>query len=269
MALAADGTIHVANARRSQIVVLGPDGEFVKAWGEAGSGPGQFQFTDTYGSLLGDLDFDAEGNLYVFDCFNYRVQKFSPDRELILEITGEGTPDGPFVENVGGCVDAAGARLFVTDFSDQVFVFDLDGNFLWKTGSNGIEDGQFFWPYSVAVASDGSFYVSEIKGKRVQKFDSEGAFLSRVAEAGEEPGQVGDVYYVAVDPNDNLFISYTINKRIQINGADGAFLGVIDEVPGFGAFGIPAGLALDSEGHLYVSDNFEHRVLKLKVPALA
>jgi sugar lactone lactonase YvrE len=222
MALAADGTIHVANARRCQIVVLGPDGEFVEAWGEPGSGPGRFMFSDTTGSLLGDLDFDAEGNLYVFDVFNFRVQKFSPDREFILEITGEGTPDGSFVDNVGGCLDAAGARLFVTDFSDQVRVFDLEGN-----------------------------------------------FLSRVAEAGAEPGQVGDVYYVAVDGDDNLFISVTINQRIQIHAAAGAFLGVIDEVSGFGTFGIPAGLAVDADGHLYVSDNFKHRVLKLKLPPLA
>jgi DNA-binding beta-propeller fold protein YncE len=269
MALAADGTIHVANARRSQIVVLSPDGEFVEAWGGPGSGPGQFSFSDTYGSLLGDLDFDAEGNLYVFDVFNFRVQKFSPDREFILEITGEGTPDGPFVDNVGGCVDAAGARLFVTDFSDQVRVFDLEGNFLWKFGSNGVEDGQFFWPFGVALASDGSIYVSEIKGKRVQKFDSEGNFLGRVVEGGAEPGQVGDAYYVVVDGDDNLFISDTINERIQIHGADGAFVGVIDEVPGFGVFGIPAGLAVDANGHIYVSDNFKHRVLKLKLPPLA
>jgi DNA-binding beta-propeller fold protein YncE len=268
MALAADGTIHVANARRSQIVVLGPDGEFVEAWGEPGSGPGQFMFSDTMGSLLGDLDFDVDGNLYVFDVFNFRVQKFSPDRELLLEITGEGTPDGPFVDNVGGCVDAAGGRLFVTDFSDQVRVFDLEGNFLWKTGSNGIEDGQLFWPYGVAVTGDGSFYVGEIKGKRVQKFDSEGKFVSRVAEAGAEPGQVGDVYYVAVDAEDNLYISDTVNQRIQIHGSDGAFLGVIDEVPGFGTFGLPAGLEVDAEGNLYVSDNFKHRVLKLKLPPL-
>ncbi|MGD9713093.1 MAG: NHL repeat-containing protein [Thermomicrobiales bacterium] len=266
VAVAPDGSIAVSNTKRNHILVLSSEGEFVEVWGEAGTGPGQFMFSDTFGSFIGDLDFDADGNCYVFDAFNFRVQKFSPEHELILEITGE-TDDVPFDGNVGGCVDRVGQRLFVTDFSDQVRVFGLDGSFLLKFGSNGIEDGQFFWPFDVAVAGDGSIYVGELKGKRAQKFDGEGNFLERVTEP--ELGTVEEVYYLAVDPDGNLFLTDQVQHVIRIYAPDATLLGMIEEVPGYGKIGLAAGLAFDTEGFLLVTDSFEHQVLKLKMPNLA
>jgi DNA-binding beta-propeller fold protein YncE len=263
--VAPDGSIHVSNTKRNQIVVLSAEGEFIEAWGEVGSGPGQFKFMGSFGGFVGDLDFDAEGNCYVFDAFNFRVQKFSPDHEFLLEITGE-SADTPFLDNVAGCVDRANAQLYVTDFSDQVRVFDLEGNFLWKFGENGVEDGQLFWPFDVALADDGSIYVGELKGKRAQQFDSEGNFLQRVTEA--ELGLIGDVYYMALEPAGNLFLTDAVNRRIRIYGPDATFLGMIEEVPGYGRLPQPAGLAFDAEGHLIVADSFDHKVLKLKLPAM-
>ncbi len=267
LALTADGSVHIVNAKRNQIVVVGPDGGFIDTWGEAGNEAGQFAFRGVDGSVIGDIDVDANGNIYVFDSFNYRVQKFSPDRTFQMEVTGDGTTDGAFSE-VGGCVDQAGKRLIVADLSNHVTVFDLDGNLLWRIGEQGVEDGQFFWPFGVAVASDASIYVSEIKGKRIQKFDGEGRFLSRVASTGDEAAMVRDVYYLAVDAQDNLFVSDTMHRRIQIFGRDGAFIGLIDSVPGYGPFGAPTGIAVDAQGALYVGDGFEQCVLKLVLPTL-
>lgn len=266
VAVAPDGSIAVSNTKRNQIVVLSSEGEFVEAWGEAGNGPGQFMFSDSFGSFLGDLDFDDDGNCYVFDAFNFRIQKFSPEHELILEIPGE-VADVPFDGNVGGCVDRVGQRLFVTDFSDQVRVFDLEGNFLWKFGSNGIEDGQFFWPFDVAVTRDGSIYVGELKGTRAQKFDAEGNFLERITEP--DLGTVEEVYYLALDPAGNLFLTDQVNQVIRIYAPDATLIGMIEEVPGYGKIGLAAGLAFDTEGSLLVTDSFEHQVLKLRLPNLA
>jgi len=267
LALFPDGRIHIVNAKRNQILVVGPDGAFVDVWGEAGKGAGQFAFRGVDGSVIGDIDFDADGNTYVFDSFNYRVQKFSPDRTFLMEITGDGTVDGTFAE-VGGCVDRAGKRLLVADLNNHLTVFDLEGTLLWRSGEQGVEDGQFFWPFGVAVLADGSLYVSEIKGKRIQHFDSEGGFLSRIAGTGDEPGGVHDVYYMAVDAQGNLFVSDPIHRRIQIFGPEGSFIGLIDNVPGYGQFGAPTGIAVDEQGALYVGDGFEQCVLKLALPVL-
>ncbi len=269
IALAPDGSVYVVSSKRDVIQIIGgDDGEFIAQWGEPGDEPGQFRFRGPDGSFLGDVDFDADGNIYVFDTYNQRIQKFDPERTFLLEITGDGSAEGVFQEPTGS-VDAAGKRIFVTDFpTQQVQVFDLDGNFLWKWGSQGVEDGQFFWPAGITVASDGSIYVAEIKGKRVQKFDTDGNFLQRVAGSGEEPGQVMDLYYLAVDANDNLYVSDTINRRIQIFSADGALIGMIDDVPSVGPFQWPAGIAVDAEGFIYLADAIEHRVLKLELPPL-
>ena len=52
--------------------------EFVLMWGETGSGSGQF-------NGVGSLDVDSEGNVYVQDKNNYRIQKFTSKGEYLLE----------------------------------------------------------------------------------------------------------------------------------------------------------------------------------------
>ena len=57
----------LASPARSQAPV------FLTQWGGLGSGQGQLK--DPY-----DIVIDAQGNAYVADSFNHRVEKFSPDQ---------------------------------------------------------------------------------------------------------------------------------------------------------------------------------------------
>ena len=49
-----------------------------------------FNSIAAYARAYGDVAFDAEGNLYVADTGNFRVQKFAPDRTLLLVLGQEG-----------------------------------------------------------------------------------------------------------------------------------------------------------------------------------
>ena len=60
------------------------DGTPIAEWGESGPGPGQFAFrADSY--FWGDLALGPDGNVYVLDPFNSRVQVFAPDGTFLRE----------------------------------------------------------------------------------------------------------------------------------------------------------------------------------------
>jgi DNA-binding beta-propeller fold protein YncE len=57
----------------SPIQKFTPEGKFLASLGSEGTGPGQFDRPT-------DLAFDVEGNIYVVDFGNNRIQKFAPNR---------------------------------------------------------------------------------------------------------------------------------------------------------------------------------------------
>ena len=68
MAVDLDGNIFVADFFNHRILKFTPEGDFILALGEHGTGPGQFDRPT-------DVAVDVEGNLYVVDFGNHRIQK--------------------------------------------------------------------------------------------------------------------------------------------------------------------------------------------------
>ena len=60
----------------SRVAKYDPDGNWIKSWGEFGTGPGQFR-------VLHSIQADAEGNIYVGDRGNGRIQVFDGEGNLI------------------------------------------------------------------------------------------------------------------------------------------------------------------------------------------
>jgi len=69
--LTEDGYIWVGDAMLNRITKYDLDGNFLYSWGMSGGQPGQL-------GCPHQLSADRSGNLYVADCFQGRVQKFSP-----------------------------------------------------------------------------------------------------------------------------------------------------------------------------------------------
>jgi DNA-binding beta-propeller fold protein YncE len=62
-----DGNLYVADTDHGRIAELSPDGEMLAAWGQPGSGPGQFTNPEA-------VAVDASGAVYVADRGNNRIQ---------------------------------------------------------------------------------------------------------------------------------------------------------------------------------------------------
>ena len=63
--------------------------EFVLQWGSLGSGDGQFRG-------MHGIEIDAEGNVYVVDTGNNRVQKFTSDGVFLMKWGSSGSDPGEF-----------------------------------------------------------------------------------------------------------------------------------------------------------------------------
>ncbi|MDN5846325.1 MAG: 6-bladed beta-propeller, partial [Candidatus Nitrosocosmicus sp.] len=64
-----DGRVFVPDYENHRIQIFDPEGNFLTKFGEGGEGDGQFHKASA-------LSMDSEGNIYVADQFNYRIQKF-------------------------------------------------------------------------------------------------------------------------------------------------------------------------------------------------
>ncbi|MEO0973693.1 MAG: 6-bladed beta-propeller [Pseudomonadota bacterium] len=79
-------------------------------WGQGGSGPGEFAFEE-----LSEIALDPDGNLYVTDTANDRIQGFDADGNFLWELGVRGGNFGQFRTPRGIAIDPAADRLYVVD----------------------------------------------------------------------------------------------------------------------------------------------------------
>jgi DNA-binding beta-propeller fold protein YncE len=247
VAIGPDGNIYVVDAGNDRIQVFSPDGTSIGLRGGPGSDPGKFRFHDE-DFYNGGIGFDGDGNAYVFDSLNDRIQKFDSKWVFLREWGTSGTDNGQFSLPVGA-IDAANGLLYVADYgNNRIQVFDLEGNFLDKWGEYGQRDGEFDHPNAVAVGGDGSVYVGEDGGNRVQHFSRTGRLLDPVGN-----GRFAHIYGLAQDTARILYASGGLESAIWVFGQDGAEIATIEEVAGLGALHSPAGIAIADDGTAFLA----------------
>jgi len=160
------------------------------------------------------------------------------EKMLLSPVSVAGAPDG---------------RLFVLDSQlGKVFILDAEGNL--KGELEGDPEGMGR-PAALAVSGK-RIYVSDVKKHRVVVYGIDGTFLQAFGRRGNKPGEFNFPTYMWFDgKTDRLWVTDSGNFRLQWFGPDGRFGGFIGENgnrPGYLAR--PRGVAVDSEGHVFVVD---------------
>jgi DNA-binding beta-propeller fold protein YncE len=129
-----EGLVYVADFGNNRVQVFSPDGHFIRAWGHAGDGPGDFDWP--LGIAIG-----PEGTVLVLDTDNSRIQRFTPDGKLI-EIWGHTGkevgeflwPDGIAVSPNGTVVvaDTANGRLQVRRPGHSSTIGEMIPRVFWR-----------------------------------------------------------------------------------------------------------------------------------------
>ncbi len=132
---------------------------------------------------------DKEGNVYVTDTLNDRVEIFDPDGQFVRTFGKNGDGPGQFARPKGIAIDRDGHIWVVDAVQQRVQVFDKEGRLLIYFGQPGDWPGQFSAPYDIAIDAKSNLVVtSEHFPARVQVFryvtDAEAA-----AEKASREGQ--------------------------------------------------------------------------------
>ena len=246
------------------------------------------------------LAFDPSGNLYIADTENGRVRQVDPSGTIITfagngivsGFGGEGDPATltPLDAPQGVVPDLAG-NVYVSDTNhNRVIQVDTAGNIhtvagngtAGNTGGSGTSLGELYGPTGLAVDSAGNLYIADTQNQRIQMLDA-GGTISTIAGNGASgfSGDGGDALAaelnmpsaVAVDSSGNIYIADTGNNRVRLVTTDGN----IATIAGTGdaayngdrgaaldiALSKPGGLALDSQGNVWIADTGNNRVRML------
>lgn len=162
------GNIYVADGvstttGNARVAKFDKDGHFLKSWGFRGSEPGQFN------SLHG-IALDAQGNVYVADAGNKRIQVFDGDGNPKTQITTVGAP-------YAICISQGQHQyLYSSNSNDpetldngEIYKVELDGRIVGKFGKAGHLPKEFGTVNAIDCRSENELYVGELLNWRVQK----------------------------------------------------------------------------------------------------
>lgn len=209
---------------------------------------------------------DADCNLYVVDGTLRRVVVYDQDGKFVTAFGGSDMFERPSHVDV----DAEGRHAYVVDTggvnNDQhrVRVFDLaSGQHLFDIGTRGNAAGQFNLPKDIAIAPDGNLYVVDGANFRVQVFEADGTFVNEFGSIGSYPGHFSRPKGVDSDASGNIYVSDAAFGNFQIFDSQGnllLFIGDRANTPGPARFMLPAGIAVDEDGRVYMVDQFYRKV---------
>jgi sugar lactone lactonase YvrE len=113
---------------------------------------------------------DQEGNLYVCDTLNDRIESFDADGKFISTFGKNGDGPGYFARPKGIAIDGDGHIWVADGMQDRVQVFNPDSQLLISFGGHGLLPGQFQGIVSIAIDKNNRVFTSEIYPGRVQQF---------------------------------------------------------------------------------------------------
>ena len=234
-----------------------PNGKLLTQWGGPGSGEGQFNYR--VGSYWGmDLAVDAQGNVYVADFGNFRIQKFDSNGKFLKQWGSQGKEPGQFFRAWAIAVDSAGNVYVGDEGNSRIQKFDRDGNLLIHWGGSGIKEDEFQSIVAVEVDHADNVYAGDYFLRQVKKFDSSGNLLTTWNSCGAGVDEPIRPISFAVDDRNNVYVLDSFNQRVCIYDANGKLLESWGRIgKGIGEFDFyenDAYIAIDSRGNLYVAD---------------
>ena len=192
---------------------------------------------------------DNSGNLFIADQGNHRIRRVDASTGYITTVAGDGSSS-----------------------------FSVDDGLTLAT------DASISNPYGVAVDNAGNLFFADFINDRIRRVDAITDIITTVVGTGT-PGSSGDAgpaslaqlnspAGIAVDSAGNLFIADSANNRIRRVDAS---TGNIITVAGNGGLGFsgdgslatnasfffPYGVAVDSNGNLFIADTFNKRIRRV------
>ncbi|MBV9577663.1 MAG: protein kinase [Chloroflexi bacterium] len=216
---------------------------------------------------------DQQGNIFVAELLNHRIQKLSPNGQSVAQWGSFGDGPGQFRDPTGVTLDSTGNVYVVDKGNNRIQKLAPDGRPLTQWGGSG----QLSGPMGVALDSQNNLYVADSGNNRIQKFSPAGQSLQQWGVYGRGPGQFNSPSAIALDTQGDMYVVDHGNDRIQKLAPDGQplaqwgvsrdFSSTATPASGFDQaqlkFAGPTAIVLDSSGSLLVTDTGSNRIVKL------
>ena len=151
-------------SKEHTVKIFSLDGKLVgKIGGERGDAPGHFLFP-TY------VWVDNDGDVYVTDSMNCRVQAFSPTGNYLRSYGQRGDAWGQFGRPKGVALDTFHNVYVVDSGWSNVQIFNPQGQILLFFGGRGPIPGMLKNPTAVAIDKNNHIYVGDYLNHRVEEY---------------------------------------------------------------------------------------------------
>ena len=251
IAVGSTGELYVLDTDANRIQVYSAQGVFLFGFGEPGTQLGQFDFASQ-----GALTLDADGNIYVVDPGNWRIQKLDPRGDAAWMIGAEAlsAPRDVAVSSSG--------QIHVTDGeSGKIHIFDRQGHPVKQLDLQMGEE-QAGAPWGIAVGPGGHLYVTVPSDQCLLVADDTGEVQMTVGRQRSESNILAWPAAVAVDESGNIYVADTELGQVKQFDPQGQLVATFAQTES-GEPIRPTDLALDRSGNLYVCDSEGKRVLRL------
>lgn len=195
----------------------------------------------------------GDGKVYISDTLQDRVFVYDFNKKTVAYLTGEAS-----FQNPTGLTTDGDCNLYVVNTKlKKVYVFDRNGKPYFSFGGEEV----FKWPVGIAVDDErGHIYVSDARKHDVLVFDKKGNALYSMLETGAKDAAPVDVGFnfpldLEVASDGRVVVLDAMNARIKVYSPEGEFLTTWGERgDGWSRFGMPKGIAIDTDDNLYVTD---------------
>ncbi len=212
-----DGLVYVADTWSHRVLVLDADGQVVREIGRTG------ELTDIGDSVDPGVQTGlffgprgialSNGEIFVTDTGNERVQVFGPDGTFLRAFGGFGSEPGKLVEPVGIAI-GPDDNVYVADSGNtRLSVFTKDGTPVtqipvesWTTQGERLNYIRF--------GPDGVLYMTSPGGRVVEAYSIRNGEIEEVADGGPDGG-VGSPAGIAVASDGTLLVTDTSASTIE------------------------------------------------------
>ena len=254
------GNLYVADSGNNTIRKVTPQGLVTTLAGKAGASgsadgtnsAARFNLTGNGGSLA----LDSTGNLYLADCNNHTIRKVSP----------------------------VGTNWVVTTLAGRAGVAGS------AEGTNSV--ARFYWPCGLATDPVGNLYVADLANNTIRKVTPDGTnwvvttLAGMPGYTGGETGNTGSAdgtnsaarfnwpWGLALDSAGNVYVADQVNYTIRKLTPDGTnwvvttlaglakSVGYADGTASTARFHDPVGLAVDTNGDIYLAEYMNYTIRK-------
>ena len=224
-----------------------------------------------------DIGVDSAGNVYTASPWEHSIRKYSStgiDRGVVI-----GDPQVPYFTDDNHflmprmAIDGQNNRIITEETGHRLLKFTPEGNLVCKIGFPGLggepSEDRLDWPRKVAFDAAGNMYVTNSRDVRIYSPNCE--FIKKIGPKTGGPGNEEFTWVggVAVAPNGLIYVVDQWSHRVLVYNQSLQKVGEFGQKDTCGQgtnpvqFCKPLGVATDTAGNIYVSDQDNFRVLKL------